>query len=118
MSYLHKFITALTLTDVIETAALFLLVWFVLKKREIRWQKIIIIGLFASFATLPYVWFVFPFLIGYSYSLYIIVAELFAFVIEAVLYRFSLDLSWRTAILLSFLCNLASFLPGMFIPLH
>ena len=118
MLYLQKFISALLFTDVAEAVILFFLLWFVFKKREIGWPKIIIIGLFASFATLPYVWFVFPSLTAISYALYLTVAELFALIIEAVLYRYSLDLTWKVAFLLSFLCNLASLLFGLFISIQ
>ena len=118
MLYLQKFITALVSTDIIETIILFYLLWYFLKKRDNSSQKIIIIGLLASFATLPYVWFVFPSLIGVSYSLYLVVAELFAFIIEAILYRYALNLTWKVAFLASFLCNLASLLFGLFISIY
>ena len=119
MSYLHNFLWALIFTDIVETIILFLLLWYVFKKREKGWLKIVFIGLFASFATLPYVWFVFPSLISlFSYSVYLTVAELFAFILEALLYRFSLDLDWKIAFLVSFICNFISCVLGLFLQLH
>ena len=75
-------------------------------------------GIVCSFATLPYVWFIFPYLIE-NQTLYVITAELFAVVVETIIYyyvfKYTHKLSLKNSFVLSFLCNLASFLVGVLI---
>jgi len=118
MLYLHRFISAFVFTEIVEVVGLFLFFRYFFSRKEIRWKEIIFTGFFASFSTIPYVWFVFPFIINWSYSLYIIISELFALIIEAVLYHYFLKLDWKMAFLVSFLCNLASFLLGSVLQLY
>ena len=118
MLYLHRFISAFVFTEIVEVVGLFLFFRYFFSRKEIRWMEIIFTGFFASFSTIPYVWFVFPFIINWSYSLYIIISELFALIIEAVLYHYFLKLDWKMAFLVSFLCNLASFLLGSVLQLY
>ena len=110
--YVKDFILALIFTDVTETIVLFCLLWYVFKIRVDGWQKIIIAGLFASFMTLPYVWFVFT-MFFWQKNTYVIVSEMFAFIMEAIFYRFFLKLDWKMAFLASLLCNAVSFLLGL-----
>ena len=118
VAFVHRFISSLVFTDVVETAVLLLLVRYLFRKREFGVWKIIFVGLYASFSTIPYVWFVFPNVATWPYSTAIIYAELFAFVIEAIFYRIVLKLNWRQAFLASLLCNLASYLLGPFLRTH
>ncbi|MCR4281178.1 MAG: hypothetical protein NUV88_02495 [Candidatus Kaiserbacteria bacterium] len=112
IAYVHRFISSLVFTGVIETIILFLLVWFLFKSRELGWKRIAAVGLFASFSTIPYVWFVFPYLMNWARNTSLFWSELFAFVIEAILYRLFLKLDWKRAFLASLVCNSASYFLG------
>jgi len=112
IAYIHRFITSLVFTDASETIILFLLLWFVFKSRKLGWKRIVSVGLFASFSTIPYVWFVFPYLTYWSRNTSLIWSEIFAFVIEAIIYRFFLNLSWKRALLVSLFCNAVSYFLG------
>jgi hypothetical protein len=115
MTYLYNFFSALIFTVIIETITLFLLFRYYFKDKENSRGKVIFSGFFASFATIPYVWFIFPILIARSYDLYLLTAESFAFMVEAVFYRQVLKISWARAFLASFICNLISCLLGIFL---
>ncbi len=118
VEYVHRFITALAFTNIIEIALLIGLIRFVLRNRGIEIWQIFFAGLYASFSTIPYVWFVFPGLTNWPYSIAIIFAEAFAFVVEAVFYRWILKLGWREAFLVSFVCNLASYSLGLLLRVY
>jgi hypothetical protein len=114
-SYEFMFLQALLLTVAIETAALFLFARLVfrIKRKQASNHLLLFCGVGLSFATLPYVWFVFPaFLSGFAY---IAGAELFAFIAEAAGYKLILRTSWKNAALLSFACNASSFLVGLLV---
>ncbi len=113
--FVHRFLSSLVFTGVIETAVLILLLWFVFRKRSIGLSQMLFAGLYASFSTISYVWFVFPYLIEWQRGTAIIFAEAFAFIVEAVLYRFVLKLDWRVALFVSFVCNAVSYLLGPFL---
>ncbi|OGG49126.1 hypothetical protein A3C18_03590 [Candidatus Kaiserbacteria bacterium RIFCSPHIGHO2_02_FULL_54_11b] len=112
ISYIHRFLTSLGFTVIVETAILFILLMLVLKRRDIPPLRIALAGFFASFATIPYVWFVFPYAHTWSRETSLLWSEPFAFVVEAVFYRLFLKLDWRIAFAASFVANLASYLLG------
>ena len=114
--YSKMFLMALISTCLFETFCLFLLIRFVFKINKDKVTNLILIfaGIFASFATLPYVWFIFPELIT-NRSFYILISEIFAVIIEAILYYFIFKISFKKALLISFICNLFSFILGLFI---
>jgi hypothetical protein len=57
------------------------------------------VGFGASALTHPFVWFVFPVLMVYSYGLFFVVAESFAFIAEALYLRaFGVANPWRLAL--------------------
>ena len=114
-SYEQLFLYALFFTVAVETAALFLCarLLFKMKRKEVPDALLLFSGIALSFATLPYVWFVFPMLA--SGIAYIAIAELFAFAAEAAGYRFLLHVGWKRAAALSFACNAASFLLGLLV---
>jgi len=70
-------------------------------------------GISLSFATLPYVWFVFPMLA--SGTAYVVFAELFAFAAETIGCKLILRVDWKRAAALSFICNAGSFLLGLLV---
>ena len=109
--YTHAFITSLVFTCVVETIILFLLVRYWLKGEQ-KTADLVFAGIFASFATITYVWYVFPVIATWPPHGALLWAEPFAFIVEAVFYRFFLKLSWKEAFIVSFLANLASFIGG------
>ena len=118
IDFVHRFISSLVFTDTIETIILILVIRFVLRNRTIRIRDMVFAGLYASFSTISYVWFVFPYLFAWPGSTALICAEAFAFVVEAVFYRFVLKLDWKIVFFISFVCNLASYLLGPFLRAH
>jgi len=73
-------------------------------------------SLIVNTMTLPFVWFVFPILLGTSlgYAAQFASSELFAFAGEALLYwKLFPSLKLKDAVIASFVCNLFSFLFGL-----
>lgn len=67
----------------------------------------------AQLATHPAVWFIWP-LLGLPRPLFLLVAEGFALVVEALIYRFSFErVSWSRCFATSALANAASVLVGL-----
>lgn len=114
MIYEYLFLFSLILTITIETIVLFIIIkqFFKLDKENISDILLLFTGFFASFATLPYLWFLLPFFTR-NYYLYIASGELLAFIVESVIYYFILNITVRKALILSFICNLTSFLAGL-----
>ena len=112
-SYEQMFAQALLLTVAIETVVLFICARLLLKLdgKKASGALLLFCGIGLSLATLPYVWFVFPAL--FSGAAYVAAAELFAFAVEAVGYKYILRLGWKDAALLSFACNASSFIFGL-----
>ncbi len=110
------FIRAYFVTIIIEYATLF----FLLKDKQDH-NLITRNAIIASSLTLPFVWFVFP-VLGFGFwfpgfdpwIVQTTFAELFAFSVETAMYRFLFrDISWKDAVIASFLCNSASFVLGL-----
>jgi hypothetical protein len=69
----------------------------------------------AQLATHPSVWFIWP-LLGLSRPLFLLVAESFALLAEALIYRFSFErLSWSRCFAASALANGASVFVGLWL---
>lgn len=81
--------------------------------QKIPWPLFILGIAFASLLTLPYVWFVFP--IIQPRWLFGLIAELFAWIMEAIFYRLTFQIVLKKAFVFSFLLNLFSFLLGLLI---
>lgn len=116
MTYEYLFLIFLAITIAIEMAVLILMVRYYLKigPEKIPISLLIFAG-FVSFATLPYVWFLLPQLIVSSYILYVIVAEIIVLISEAIFYYFVLKTNWKQSFFLSFVCNLVSYLAGLWL---
>jgi hypothetical protein len=110
-AYVNAFLLSLAFTCVIETAVVSILLRLVFQP-SMPVRKIIFAGVFASFATIGYVWFVFPALIPKSVMPAVWLSEPFVFLVEAIFYRTYLRLSWREAFAISFAANAISFLGG------
>lgn len=118
IAFVHRFLSSLIFTDVAETALLISLVWYVLRRKDLSLERLLFAGLWASFSTISYVWFVFPYLLVWPASVEIWFAEAFAFIFEAIFYRFVLGLRWRDALAVSFLCNVLSYFLGPLLRTH
>ncbi len=98
------------LTILIEGTVLYLLV-----KGKHETMTIARNALVASSATLPFVWFVFPNIVG-SFALSIAIAEMFAFAMEAAIYLALFNgMRIDEAAMASFICNAASFSIGLLV---
>ena len=113
MIYETTFLMALCLTLIIEVPVLFLLTRFVFKNKKLSVRKIIISGLIASTLTLPYLWFVLPPYFPSNY--YVFIGETLVVIFDTLIYMQVLEFKFRKAIIVSFVCNLASYLIGLYL---
>lgn len=111
-AYIHRFITSWGFTIIVETAVLCALLMYVYRRKDIPLKDMLFAGLLSSFATIPYVWFVFPYIVNWSRQTSLYVSEPVVFFIEALIYNRFLKVNWPTAFALSFICNAASYLLG------
>lgn len=112
-SFERRFLLALLLTWLIEIPILFVLVRYVFKVRQVSVWRILGVGLLASALTLPYLWFLLPSILTTASGIYL--GEILVFLVEALLYRWLLGMSYPKALLLSFIVNAISFLLGLFL---
>ena len=110
IAYVHRFITTEFITIAVETAVLFFLMWYVFKKEKLTAQQLLFAGIFASFATIPYVWFVIPNITVWPRQTSLRYSEPFVTIVEAIWYRFALKTDWRVSFIVSIVCNVASYL--------
>lgn len=115
MTYFNLFLIYLGCTIIIEMFVLYLCMRFLYKipVHQTKTYKIIIAGFISAF-TLPFVWFVFPNL-QLDYFIYVIISELFALMIEMIFYKYFFNISWKKSFVISFICNLASYVFGLLI---
>jgi hypothetical protein len=114
MLYETEFLKALVQTILIETVVLFLLVKLVYKSLKIKNRLLVLTGIVASFSTLPYVWFILPLFIQ-TRVYYILISEISVVLIEWLIIQGFLKISYKKALFISFICNMASFLIGLLI---
>ena len=114
MDYELLFLKSLTLTVFIETICLCLFFRFVVKSKNISIQRLITTGIIASFATLPYLWFILSNYIDQRVW-YIITGESFAVIMETLIIGAILRVNLLKSFLSSLTCNMISFLIGLLI---
>jgi hypothetical protein len=114
MEYELDFLKALFLTIFVETAVLFLLFCSLLKKEKPANWLLLLTGIVTTMATLPYLWFVIPLFIQ-SKLWYNLVCESLAVVVESVIILGLLKVKFPKAFLISFICNMVSYLTGLLI---
>ncbi len=85
-----------------------------LGKEKVPTAMIVLAGLISA-ATLPYVWFIFPVVFSENYMVYVVSSEIIVFIVEAIFYYFFLKIDWKQSFISSFLCNLASYLFGIYV---
>ena len=114
--YTYSFILYLIITLLTESVVVFLLLRKFLKveKQQLSNKEILPATIFASSLTMPYVWFIFPYLIS-NFIIAIWISEIFVVIIEMTFYKIFIRLSWKHALLISFLANLMSFGLGKFL---
>jgi hypothetical protein len=118
VSTIHRFITSLGFSIIVETIVVIALIRYVLRNKEIPLRRIWVVGLLVTFATIPYVWFVFPYARDWPRSEAVMYAEVFIAVVEAIIYRYLLPVGWKAAFMLSILSNLSSYLLGPWLRAH
>jgi hypothetical protein len=113
MRYEYQFLWALAWTVFIEVAALILIVrvLYRIDRRELSYVRLCFSGFICSFSTLPYLWFVLPQIIKSRY-IFIASGEVFAILIEALIYFFLLQVILQKALIISLACNIFSLLIG------
>jgi len=108
----HSFLTSLIFTIIVETSVVFALLKSVLRDDRVNPKFLLFVCIFANFATVPYVWFVLPGVLGWSRSAALIISEPFVFIVEALFYWIVLDIDWKKALLISLVANAASYFLG------
>jgi hypothetical protein len=111
MSYEVNFLIALFWTVAIETLTILLLLKIFFRSGKFGSVEILYAGVLPSMATLPYVWFVFPYFLA-NHRLYMLSVESFAVIVESFILSFILKVGLRQASLLSLAANTCSFLFG------
>ena len=114
--YEKDFISALLITILAEVVCFFVVIrspYF----KEIRkndWVKILAVVALATITTLPYLWFILPVFIPNKLWFHII-GEIGVVFIESLIFFLFFKIDYRKMLLLSFLCNLFSYLLGLII---
>jgi len=101
------------LAIVIETLGLFIIAKLFRRKNQISNWKLIIFWIIPTTITLPLLWFVLPLLL-WKWLLYVIIWEILVTVIETVIIKYWLKISWIKAIIASVICNILSFIAWSF----
>lgn len=112
MDYEILFLKSLALTIFIETIVLMMFFRLIVRNKEANLSRLMSTGFLASFATLPYLWFILPNFTDQRIW-YIIIGEFFAILAETVIIGTMLRLNFLKSLLCSFTCNMASFLTGL-----
>ena len=114
MFYELLFLKSLALTIIIETIVMIIFFRFITRTKDVEISKILAVGVIASFATLPYLWFIFSNFFDQKIW-YIITGESFAVIAEAAIIHIVLRVKILKSTICSFTCNMASFLIGTLI---
>jgi hypothetical protein len=114
MGYEFDFLKSLALTISIETIVLIIIAQTILKKKQLSVGLLILTGFTASFATLPYLWFILPVFVQ-SKVLYNLVSETTAIIIESFIIWGMLRIKLPAAALISLICNMLSYLVGLIV---
>jgi hypothetical protein len=109
--YEQLFFRALAVTILVETTALYFLIEKFEKIKPVK-GLILFTGFISSFATLPYVWYLFPKYFT-EYPVFLLTSESAVVITEAVIYFLILKFSFSRCLLFSFICNSLSLLTGL-----
>lgn len=106
-----NFLYALLVTLLIEGLVVYLLLQYYFKS-ELGRKDMFMAMVVPSFATLPYVWFVFPYFLIENYTVYLWVSEIFVLIVEMFILLSLLKFTLKNAFLLAFISNMASYFLG------
>ena len=110
------FLKSLALTIIIETIVMIIFFRFITRTKDVEISRILATGVIASFATLPYLWFIFANLFDHDQKIwYIITGESFAVIVEVAIIHFTLRVKILKSTICSLTCNMVSFLIGLLI---
>jgi hypothetical protein len=116
MHYELDFLKSLFITVILETLVLYIIIRHVFKISYIKTWLIILAGITASFATLPYLWFIFPLFLG-TKVFYVLISEIFAVMTESFILLGFFRIGYIKTLILSLVCNLISYGCGLLIGL-
>jgi hypothetical protein len=114
--YERMFLRALAWTLAFEIPVVVGFLKFGPWKVDLSWPRALGAGFAPTGLTLPYLWFLGPWLMP-DRTVLMVVGELSVVAVEAVLLGLLAPLSWKRALALSFAANLVSFLSGELLPL-
>lgn len=112
MTYELQFLEALTITIIIETVVLLILCKVFFETPRVNNYSILLTGILASFATLPYLWFVLPAFIKTTLW-YHVIGELSVTLAESFIIMGMLRMNYRKSLIISVTCNAVSYLSGL-----
>lgn len=110
--YTLAFLVSAAYSIVIETGTIAVILRALFKYSRIPLRDIIIAGTTATLITIPYVWYVFPILLYRSSTAALITGELFAIMVETLIYWYVFRISLRHAFMLSLSANALSYFSG------
>ena len=114
MFYELLFLKSLALTIIIETIVMIIFFRFITRTKDAEILRILATGIIASFATLPYLWFIFANFFDQKIW-YIITGESFAVLVESIIIHIILRVKILKSTICSLTCNMVSFFIGLFI---
>ena len=112
MDYRLLFFKSLILTILIEMSVITIFFKYIVRSVELSIPRLLMTGFIASFATLPYLWFILPSYVDHNVW-YIIVGESFAVFVESFIIMAILRTRYLIALVSSFACNIISFGTGL-----
>ena len=110
MTFEARFLVALAVTVVLETAVLALAVRLTRAPEKQPFLRVMAAGILASTLTLPYLWFILPRFVNGRW--FVVVGESLVVLVEAAVLALVLPASTRRALALSLICNVTSWLAG------
>jgi len=110
-AYEIDFLYALALTVAIEAGVIYALLYY-FNREKIGLRNILLGGVLPSFATLPYLWFIFPLFFTGNHALYLFVGEFSVTLIETFILYGVLQIAFRRALIFSIVANFCSYIFG------
>jgi ABC-type bacteriocin/lantibiotic exporter with double-glycine peptidase domain len=117
IQYIYQFLLSELFSITLETLVLLLLLYFIFKVKK-PLHDVLFAGIFATGMTIPYVWFVFPFMRDWSNETSLLCSEPVITIIEALFYNKFLKLNAKTSFIVSCICNISSFFLKNFLYSH
>ena len=111
--YEMDFLSALALTVSIEAGVVYALLYY-FNREKISTKNVLLGGVLPSFATLPYLWFIFPILFMGNHTLYLLVGEFSVTLVEAFILYGVLQIAFKRALIFSMIANFCSYVFGIF----